>query len=118
MVRHKDFDRANNAASNLEWCSHAENIERAIEAGRFTALVSPRRAKILDAEAAQAIYEMRESGVPFSDITALFDLGIEAVMNVCHDQSWRHDSRPSLARVRASLATNYLAETLNSKIGK
>lgn len=102
MVRHKDFDRANNAASNLEWCGHADNIERAVEAGRFTALVSPSRAKILDAKTAQAIYEMRESGLPFPDIVTLFDLGTEAVMNVCHDQSWRHDSRPSLARVRAS----------------
>src|SRR5690242_5742447 len=37
MVRHKDFDRANNAASNLQWCDHGENIERAVEAGRFTA---------------------------------------------------------------------------------
>lgn len=33
-VNHKDFDRANNAVSNLEWMSHADNVRYSVEAGR------------------------------------------------------------------------------------
>ncbi|MBS0339968.1 MAG: hypothetical protein JSS56_05545, partial [Proteobacteria bacterium] len=52
FVRHKDFDRGNNIASNLQWCDQRESIERALAGERFTARVSPRRAKRLDGEAA------------------------------------------------------------------
>lgn len=33
-VHHKDFDRTNNAVSNLAWCSHADNVRHSIDAGR------------------------------------------------------------------------------------
>lgn len=33
-VNHKDFDRSNNHASNLEWTSHADNIMHSHKAGR------------------------------------------------------------------------------------
>lgn len=34
-VNHKDFNRANNAISNLEWCTHKENAEYSYKAGRI-----------------------------------------------------------------------------------
>lgn len=33
-VNHKDFDRSNNNASNLEWVSHKDNVDHTIKAGR------------------------------------------------------------------------------------
>lgn len=33
-VNHKDFNRANNCVSNLEWCTHNQNIQYTINAGR------------------------------------------------------------------------------------
>jgi hypothetical protein len=33
-VNHKDFDRTNNNACNLEWVSHCDNVKYTIEAGR------------------------------------------------------------------------------------
>ena len=33
-VNHKDFNRTNNNASNLEWVSHGDNVRYTIEAGR------------------------------------------------------------------------------------
>ena len=33
-VNHKDFDRTNNNANNLEWLSHRDNVLYAINAGR------------------------------------------------------------------------------------
>jgi HNH endonuclease len=34
-VNHIDFDKLNNAVTNLEWCSHAENMAHARDNGRF-----------------------------------------------------------------------------------
>lgn len=33
-VNHKDYDRTNNSVDNLEWCSHKENIDYTLAAGR------------------------------------------------------------------------------------
>ena len=33
-VNHKDFDRMNNCATNLEWMTHAENVRYSAQAGR------------------------------------------------------------------------------------
>ena len=33
-VNHKDFNRTNNCATNLEWMSHAENVRYSAQAGR------------------------------------------------------------------------------------
>ena len=98
FVRHKDFDRANNAATNLEWCSRRENIERAVAGGRFTALVSPGRAKVLDPTAVRTIYDMRVAGLALGDIALIFGVGLEAVQNVCYGETWREEARPSLSR--------------------
>ena len=34
-VNHKDFDRANNSAANLEWCTHVENAKHTLKHGRW-----------------------------------------------------------------------------------
>jgi hypothetical protein len=33
-VNHKDFDKSNNHADNLEWCNHSANMKHAHENGR------------------------------------------------------------------------------------
>ncbi|MDM0117279.1 NUMOD4 domain-containing protein [Variovorax sp. J22R133] len=98
FVRHKDFNRANNDASNLEWCSNSTSLRKAIEAGRFTALVSPARARTLQAETASMAYTLRLAGLTFREIAAMLDIGTEAAMKVCHARAWKHESRPTLAR--------------------
>ena len=34
-VNHKDFDRTNNNASNLEWVSHTENVSKSAQVGHY-----------------------------------------------------------------------------------
>lgn len=34
-INHIDFDRANNAATNLEWCSHRDNVAKSAAEGRY-----------------------------------------------------------------------------------
>jgi len=35
VVDHKDFDKSNNNAKNLDWVTQSENCQRAIKAGRY-----------------------------------------------------------------------------------
>ena len=71
FVRHEHFNRANNAASNLEWCSDRTNPRKAQNAGRFTAPVSPTRAKTLHAETASVAYTLRVAGMTFREIATI-----------------------------------------------
>lgn len=98
FVRHKDFDRSNYAASNLEWCDRESLVKRTLKSGRLTPLVSPKRAKRLNIVA--LIYELRLAGMRLSEIAMALDIGADAATNVCNGKAWQDASRPSLARTQ------------------
>ena len=63
IVDHKDFDRRNNKASNLEWVNHKENSSRASLAGRLKTPFGENsfRAKIKNKDISK-IFKLYESG--------------------------------------------------------
>lgn len=44
QINHKDCDKYNNAVENLEYITHAENVEHAVRAGRFAARLTSSKA--------------------------------------------------------------------------
>ena len=34
-VNHKDYNRENNCANNLEWCTHSDNVRYSAKSGRY-----------------------------------------------------------------------------------
>ena len=54
-VNHKDCDRTNNRADNLEWVSRVGNIAHSISAGRNIALANPNKIRKLTPEAVAII---------------------------------------------------------------
>jgi len=54
-VNHKDCDRMNNHATNLEWATRAQNIAHSIAAGKNTALTNPNKVRKLTPEIVAAI---------------------------------------------------------------
>lgn len=90
VVNHKDFDRANNAASNLEWCDTTDNIRHSVDAGRFTGSVSPRRGKKLDTAQASSIKSKHASGATTSDLAIEFSIHPRNVRRILAGEIWRH----------------------------
>ena len=87
-VNHKDFVKANNAATNLEWSSRKGNQEHASTGGRFAAMTNPRRAKKLSPELAASIRAARESGKTYAAIAAEFGVSAPTALRVVRGDIW------------------------------
>lgn len=88
-VNHKDYNRKNNNADNLEWCTHEYNIKYSADAGRFNRPVGEKngRSKITW-EIANKIREMANSGYKCSTISKELNVPYKIVLNVVNNKTW------------------------------
>lgn len=80
-VNHKDGNRSNNNVSNLEWCTHLENMRHAFRSG-----LNPRRFSPAD------VYQIRLSHANGEEprlIAARFGISLRSVDDVVKGQSYR-----------------------------
>jgi len=62
VVNHKDFDRSNNHASNLEYLEREENLRYSWRAGRYANAIENGRSKYQ--ETIQARYDRQLASIP------------------------------------------------------
>lgn len=82
-INHVDFDRANNRASNLEWCSTRENRAHSKRAGRIrngTTKLTPGNVREIRARIA--------AGHRHIDIAADYGVGANVVGRIKSGQRW------------------------------
>lgn len=88
QVNHLDFNRANNAATNLEWVNNHDNMRHAVAAGRHSVAKNPRKAKKLTLEMVAQIRAARAAGRLQSDIAAEFGVHQSMVSNIVNGKKW------------------------------
>lgn len=90
-VNHKDFDRLNNKAENLEWVTHKKNIEYSVNAGHYNGCngESNGRAKMTRADA-DAIRCSYAAGMRIADIAKKFNKPWSTIGNIVHNKTWTY----------------------------
>lgn len=84
FVNHKNSERTDNSVSNLEWCTHAENVAHAHDLGRLTGrpkgYVSDKR-KFSD-EQIREVRRLSKQGMAAKAIARSMSVGATAINNI------------------------------------
>lgn len=89
VVNHLDGNKRNNSASNLEWCSYAENNDHARDTGLAANFGSKHYAAKLDAEQVLEIRRLAATGVLHRVIADQFGVGRRAIDKIVRGEAWR-----------------------------
>jgi hypothetical protein len=84
QVNHKDFNKANNQLSNLEYCSSLENVHHAMANGR----IPMARRKLTD-DQIRAIRELSKTKYP-TELSRMFGVSVSAIESIRRGRSWKH----------------------------
>jgi DNA invertase Pin-like site-specific DNA recombinase len=88
-VNHKDCNKQNNAASNLEWCSRRENINHAAANG--LALIGERNGRaVIDSSAVVLIRNLADIGQSHAAIASRVGVSRSQVSKIVRRELWAH----------------------------
>lgn len=89
VARHKDGDRTNNAANNLEWGTQAENMGDMVRHGTRRNGEKHHKAKLSEPQVL-SIRDMHSRGMKKSGIAVLFGVTPSLVGGIVKRKIWRH----------------------------
>lgn len=84
QINHKNGNKEDNRADNLEWCTRSENTRHAYDTGLLRYNIGPAIAahtKITDA-AKVDIRRMRNEGVPVKDMAKMYNVSLVTIYEV------------------------------------
>lgn len=89
-VNHIDLNKRNNHITNLEYTTHAKNIQHAASNFAWSSTVSSQVALMIKDDAAQ--------GLTYNEIAAKYDIGVGQVRKICRGKSYTYGDQTKLGR--------------------
>lgn len=92
-INHKDGDRLNNKISNLEVCTHRENILHSIRIGKQKAIGAKGEDNMTSRLTLDIIHQIRylfEHGYPQVEIARAYEISKTHIFNICRRHRWGH----------------------------
>jgi hypothetical protein len=87
VINHKDGDKTNNAASNLEYITPRENHEHALKMGLYKGPNTP--ARVLSEQSVILIKQLLSSGISAKLLAKQFKVSHGAIMAIKHKRTWK-----------------------------
>lgn len=90
LINHKDGDKLNNVADNLEWCNHSENLKHAYSSGLTDKRGVKHPSARLSEEDVYAIRKRRDSGESCRSVADDFGIDKTTVSKIGTRYIWKH----------------------------
>ena len=88
-VNHKDGNKSNNAAWNLEWVTAQENVDHSVVTGLVKRGIDRPNAKLTDADIYN-IRNLREAGATYYELGRQFNIAYQTAHKICTRQTYTH----------------------------
>lgn len=91
-VNHKDGNRLNNSADNLEWITHAENLQHALDTGLRVPVrgVENGKSKLSEADVLEIKQFLSSNGYTQKEIAESFNVTGCTINNIVKGKRWSH----------------------------
>lgn len=94
QVNHIDGNKLNTDVSNLEWCTHIENMEHAVRTKLFVSdrnKASSRGEKNNSAKITENdVIQIRTSGLTTRELSAIYGISQHSINNILSRRTWDH----------------------------
>ena len=89
-VNHKNCDKTDNHATNIEWATRSENQSHAYENGLRSAAGERNTNARLEDESALEIYRRRHQGESCSALAREYGISVQVVSGIARKTRWKH----------------------------
>jgi NUMOD4 motif/HNH endonuclease len=99
QVNHKDGNKHNNRADNLEWMTQTQNMRHASKLGLIVVPRGEARsdAKLTEKKVREILAHLNENRIPQYKLASMYDVTPMVISNIKHRLSWRHVTLQSQA---------------------